>query len=151
MCVLGSKCLYFCWEMILRVQNVVWIIGWVACLIAFISVFFSSWKTIFKQSRHLSIPGLSIELFNCFLSQSWHLLIARWIDRESSCPFDSSLIPPQSIELILLWTPLDTFSITTSIKALNLDTSLDISICRDLLNFYIRVQRDSDFISLNLS
>ena len=39
---------------------------------------------------HLSIPSLSIELFNCFLSQSQHLSTARWIDRESFCPLDSS-------------------------------------------------------------
>ena len=41
--------------MILRVQNVVWILSCVACLIVFIFVFFPSWKTIFKQSRHLAI------------------------------------------------------------------------------------------------
>ena len=54
-CVFGIYVLkiFFGWEMILRVQNVVWILGCVACLIAFISMFFPSWKTIFKQSRHL--------------------------------------------------------------------------------------------------
>ena len=76
--------------MFLRGQNVVWILNWVTCLIAFIYVFFSSWKIVLKQPRHLSIPGLSIELFSCFLSQSRHLLIARWINRESFCPLDSS-------------------------------------------------------------
>ena len=40
---------------ILKVQNVVWIFGWVVCFIAFISVFFPYWKTIFKQSRYLAI------------------------------------------------------------------------------------------------
>ena len=79
--------------MILRDQNVVWVFGWVACLIAFISVFFPSWvfKAISTASRHLSIPSLSIELFSCFLSQSRHLSIARWINRETFYPVDSSL------------------------------------------------------------
>ena len=53
-------------------------------------------KNYFKATSidpwHLSRPGLSVELFNCFLLQSQHLLIARWIDRESSCPLDTSLI-----------------------------------------------------------
>ena len=79
--------------MILRDQNVVWVFGWVACLIAFIFVFFPSWvfKAISTASRHLSIPSLSIELFSCFLSQSRHLSIARWINRETFYPVDSSL------------------------------------------------------------
>ena len=50
-------------------------------------------KNCFKATstdpQHLSTPGLSIELFSCFLMQSWHLLIARWIDREISCLLDS--------------------------------------------------------------
>ena len=41
-------CIFSCWEMILGAQNVVWIFGWVTCLIAFMSVFFSSWKIVFK-------------------------------------------------------------------------------------------------------
>ena len=71
-CVLGLKCLtfFFCWEMILRVQNVVWILGWVACLIAFMSMFFSSLKNLFQAistaPQHLSTPSLSIKLFSCF-------------------------------------------------------------------------------------
>ena len=53
-CVFGIHVLKnYCWEMILKVQNVVWIFGWVACFIAFISVFFPSWKTVFKLSWHL--------------------------------------------------------------------------------------------------
>ena len=42
-----------CREMFLRIQNVIWIFGYVACLIAFISVFFPSWKIVFKKYRHL--------------------------------------------------------------------------------------------------
>ena len=53
-------------------------------------MFFSSWKTVFKQFQHLSTPSLSIELFSCFLSQSWHLSIAKLINRETFYPIDSS-------------------------------------------------------------
>ena len=83
--------------MILRDKNAVWILGCVACLIAFISVFFSYWKIVFRQSRHLLdtsqyLAYLSRFLVD-FLSQSRHLSIARWIDRESSCSLDSFLTP----------------------------------------------------------
>ena len=51
--------------MILRVYITVWILGWVACLIAFMSVHFSSRKTIFKS------------LLNSFSTAPWHLAICR--------------------------------------------------------------------------
>ena len=54
---------FSCWEMILRAWNVVWIFGWVACLIAFISVFSLLWKTVFKQSQYLLTARLSIKPF----------------------------------------------------------------------------------------
>ena len=89
--------IFFFWEMILRVQNVVWILGYVACLIAFISVFFSYWKIVFRQSRHLldtsQYLAYLLRFLVDFLSQSRHLSIARWIDRESSCPLDSFSTP----------------------------------------------------------
>ena len=83
------------------------------CLIAFISVFFPSWKIVLKQPRHLSAVGLSIELFSWFLSQSRHLSIARWIDWESFYPLDRSSTDPRSIELLFT---LDTCSIDASIE-----------------------------------
>ena len=44
-----------------------WIIGWVVCLIAFISVFFSSRKTVLeKLARHLLDTLLSVELLKPF-------------------------------------------------------------------------------------
>ena len=53
-------------------------------------------KNCFKVTstapRHLSIPNLPIELFSCFLLQSRPLSIARWINRESFYPLDSSSI-----------------------------------------------------------
>ena len=94
------------WETILRDYCVDWIIGSVVW-IAFISVFFSSWKTVLKSwldtswtpPRYLTIYRASQAFF---LSQSWHLLDIWWIDRESSCLLDSSSIPGGSIELLLL-------------------------------------------------
>ena len=80
------------------------------CVFPFLKNYF---KATSKDPRHLSIPSLSVELFCCFLSQSRHLSIARWIDRESFCPFDSSSTDPQSIELPFA---LDTCSIDASIE-----------------------------------
>ena len=100
--------------MILRGLYGVWIIGCVACLIAFMSVFFSSRKFILKawstpprhlldtwisaelpsffltRSRHLLNTWLFVELPSFFfLLQSRHLFDTWWIDWESSCLLDS--------------------------------------------------------------
>ena len=78
-------------------------------------------KNCFKATSttpwHLSIPALSIELFSYFLSQSWHLSIARSIDRESLCPLNSSTIHRAC------------FAVDTSEHLLN------SCICRNLLKF----------------
>ena len=97
---------------------------WLSCMFDCIHIcIFLFLKNCFKATstapRHLSIPGLSIELFSCFLSQSRHLLIARWINQESYCLLDSS-------------------STTTSIHraCFVMDTSehlLDSCICRNFL------------------
>ena len=80
-----------------------WIIGWVVCLIAFISVFFSSRKTVLKAGstppRYLAICRASQAFF---LTQSQHLLDTLWIDRQSCCLLDSSSTPGGSIELLFL-------------------------------------------------
>ena len=106
-CVFGIHVLKnCCWKMILKVQNVVWIFGWVACFIAFVSVFFLSWKTDFKLSRHLvetsSTPGYlsRSETFSyCNLDRS---STAGWIDRESSWTLDNFSIVGGSIKLLFL-------------------------------------------------
>ena len=95
------------WETILRDYCVDWIIGWVVCWIAFISVFFSSRKTVLKSwldtsstpPWYLAICWASQAFF---LMQSRYLLNTWWIDRESSCLFDSSLTPGGSIKLLFL-------------------------------------------------
>ena len=95
------------WETILRDYCVDWIIGWVACWIASMSVFFSSWKIVFKMwlntssipHRHLAIYWVS---YAFFLSQSRQLFDTWWIDRECSCLLNSFLTPGGSIELLFL-------------------------------------------------
>ena len=115
------------------------------------SVFFSSWKNIFKAisltTRYISTPGLSIELFNFFLSQSRQLLDSSSIHWESLYLLDSCSIAPQSIKLVLLWKPLDNCSIVVSLhafKARHLSTPLDLS---RIMKSYIFVQRNFRFTS----
>ena len=91
------------WETILRDYCVDWIIGWVAWLIAFMSVFFSSRKTGFKMWLDTSSTPCYLSSFSSlFISQSWQLLDTWWINRESSCLLDSFSTPGGSIELLLL-------------------------------------------------
>ena len=77
---------------------------WLSCMLDCIHIcVFPLLKNCFKATstdpRHLSIPGLSVELFSCFLSQSRHLLIARSIDRATFCPLDRCSIAGQSIKV----------------------------------------------------
>ena len=70
---------------------------WLSCMFDCIHIcVFLFLKNCFKVTstapRHLSIPNLPIELFSCFLLQSRPLSIARWINRESFYPLDSSSI-----------------------------------------------------------
>ena len=100
--------------MILKVQNVVWIFGWVACFIAFVSVFFLSWKTDFKLSRHLvetsSTPGYLLS-FQAFFS--YHNL-------------DSSSTPDGSIEKV-------TVSLIATARSINRATILDMVVSSSTL------------------
>ena len=85
MCVLEILVLkfFFDWETILRDFCVDWIIGWVVCWIAFISVFFTSQKTVLKSCLDTSsIP--------CYLSSFLSIFFKRNLD--------TSLIPGGSIE-----------------------------------------------------
>ena len=70
---------------------------WLSCMFDCIhTCVFLLLKNYFKVTsiapRHLSIPDLPIELFSCFLLQSRPFSIAKWIDRESFYPLDSSSI-----------------------------------------------------------
>ena len=66
---------------------VVWIFGWAACLIAFIFVFFSSWKTVFKQSRQLLDTSRQLGYLSSSLASFY-------------CNLDSSSIAPRSIKKV---------------------------------------------------
>ena len=95
------------WETILRDYCVDWIIGWVVCWFAFISVFFTSQKTVSKCCLDtFSTPSWYLAICRAsqafFLMQSWHLLDTWWIDWESSYLLDSSLTPGGSIKLLFL-------------------------------------------------
>ena len=110
MCVcFGDPCAqnFLDWKTILRDFCVDWIIGWVVCWIAFISVFFTSRKTVVKSCLDTSsTPPRYLAIYRAsqafFLTQSRHLLDTWWINRESSCLLDSSSTPGGSIELLFL-------------------------------------------------
>ena len=135
-CVLDLNAWHFsCWEMMLGAQNVVWIFGWVACLIAFISLFFSSLKNyvlaISIASRYLSTARLSIKPLELLfliaiivisIHQGFRDLvsIASWsIEEEFVCSIASRFN-----KVLLLWTPLDSYICRIFI----LDTSRYLSI-----------------------
>ena len=146
--------------MILRVYIAIWILGLVACLIAFMSVFFSSRKIVFKSlldssstpPRHLAIYRAS-KLF--FLLQSRHLLDTLSIDRESSCLLDSFSMTARSIDWASVLDIVDCSSTHASVNSHLLDTYLDryldTFICRDLLMAYIFSSCDPQLISVDLS
>ena len=81
-----------------------WLDLWLTCMLDCIHIYvFPFLKNYFKVTLtdpwHLPTPGLSMELFSWFLSQSRHLSIARWIDRESFCLLDGFSIASRSIEV----------------------------------------------------
>ena len=148
--------------MILRGLYGVWIIGCVACLIAFMSVFFSSRKTVFKSLFDTSSTPGYLSSFQAFF------LIAistpprhRWINRESSCLVDS-FSTARSIDRASVLDMLGCSS--TLARHLHLSTTifltptltacsipLDTYICRDLLMAYIISSCDPQLISIDLS
>ena len=145
--------------MILRGSYGVWIIGCVACLIAFMFVFFSSQKTVFKKlARHLAICWASKF---CFLSQFQHLLDTWWIDRESSCLLDSfsiarlinwaSVLDMVVCSLTHAWHLHLLTAIFLTPTSIDFLTSLNTFICRDLLMAYIFSSCDPQLIFVDLS
>ena len=112
------------------------------------------WKAVSTPPRHLAICRASQEFF---LTQSWHLLDALWIDRESSCLLDSSSTPGGSIDFVLESDSLllDTFSIAqlskTKSSTPTSTASLippDTSTVEIYWRVYIFLNRDSSLISL---
>ena len=93
--------------MILRTKNVAWIFVWVACLIAFIFVFFSSWNIVFKQSRQLLDTSLTSSYLSSFSTSSYHNLdsfsTTRWINRQTFWNLDSFLTASGSMSFFIIF------------------------------------------------
>ena len=140
--------------MILRGLYGVLIIGWVACWIAFMSVFFTLEKLVLKSGstppRHLSIcrasqafsyrnpdtsstPGGSIEKAPASSIASRHL-----VDRSSFCSWIWCVVPRYL---------LNTLAVDNHFLDTYFDSFLDTCICRDLLRVYIYFLRDPFLIS----
>ena len=110
-------------------------------------MFFLSWKTNFKLSRHLIDTSSTPSYLSSFQNFSYRNLnkssIARWINLVSSWTHDSFSITGGSIELLfyVFASFLDTSSTASSVEVVFLDTFLDkwldTSICRELLKLYI--------------
>ena len=146
----------------LRDYCVDWIISWVVCWTAFISVFFSSRKTVLKSwldtssipHRYLAICWAS---WAFFLTQSRHLLDTWWIDRESSYLLDSSSTLGGSIELLFLNLILCCSIPQLSTTRSSTPTSTASSILPETLavehywRVYIFLNRDSSLILQSLS
>ena len=139
------------WETILRDFCVVWIIGWVVCWIAFISVFFTSRKTVLKNwldtsstpPRYHAICRASQAFF---LTQSRHLLDTWWIDRENSCLLDTWWIDRASVlESDSLF--LDTSTVDDQILDTYLNSFLDTSAVEHYWRIYIFLLCDPSLIS----
>ena len=162
MCVFwNSLCSKFLnWETILRDFCVDWIIGWVVCWIAFISVLFTSRKTVLKS-------WLNTSLIPCYMSSFSSIFLKRNLDISSIASGSIEKAPASSIapQHLLDWSSfcfesnsllLDNFLNTLAIEDQILDTYLnrylDTFICRDLLVAYIRPLCNPNFISfLSLS
>ena len=110
------------------------------------SVFFSYWKIVFKQSRqlldtsrHLAYLSSTLAYFNRNLNS--FSIASRSIKKVSVSSIAArQLLNPSS--LFLMWTPLDSCSIAVSLhafKALHLSTPFDLS--RIMKFLYIRASR----------
>ena len=124
-----SLCLKFLnWETILRDFCVDWIIGWVVCWIAFISVLFTSRKTILKT-------WLDTSSIPCYLSSFSSIFLKHNLD--------TSLIPGRSIEkaltsLIASRHLLDQSSFCSESNSLLLNSFLDTLAIEDqILDTYL--------------
>ena len=83
------------WESKMMIASLIELHNWLySCLC------FSLLEKLFLSNLDSSLtPSLSVELLSYFLSQSRHLSIARWINQESSWPFDSFSTTSRSTEV----------------------------------------------------
>ena len=129
-------------------------------------MFFPSWKTVFKLSRHLldtsSTPGYLSSFQNFSYRNLNRSSTARWTNRESSWTLDSFLITSGSIELLFCFFAsfLDTSSTAASVDVVFLDTFLNrwldtsrhLYLLRITETLYIRLSRfGSHFLDLSRS
>ena len=137
--------------MILRGLYGVWIVGWVACWIAFMSVFFTSWKTVFKQFRQLLNTSSTLGYLSSFSSSSYCNLdsfsTTRWIDWDFFWILDSFSIVGGSIELLFLYLMVY-FSTLSSTDGL---TPFDTSSVKIYWGSIYTSSCDPTFISFDLS
>ena len=131
MCVcFGDPCTqnFLDWGTILRDFCVEWIIGWVVCWIAFISVLFTSRKTILKT-------WLDTSSIPCYLSSFSSIFLKHNLDT-SSIP--GELIEKALASSIAPWHLLDRSSFYSWICSLLLDSFLDTLAIEDqILDTYL--------------
>ena len=131
--------------MILKVQNVGWIFGWVACFIAFISVFFPSWKIFLSNldisstlARHLAIYR-ALKLFLIAISTDSRQLGGSIGKVPGPSIASRQLMDRLSFCYCVFAFFLDTFSIAAFVDVVFIDTFLDkwldTSICQELLRY----------------
>ena len=133
------------WETILRDFCVEWIIGWVVCWIAFISVFFSSRKIVLKSWLDTSsipyyLSRFSILFLNAISTPPQYLM-----DRSSFYSW---------IWFFVAWYLLDTLTIDDQFLDTYLDSFLDASAIEHYWRVYIYFHHDPSLISsisLNLT
>ena len=128
-----------------------------------VCVFHFSKNCFEKLARHLlytsSTPCCLSRFFSCFVLLSRQLLDAWWIDRESSCLFDSFSTLGGSIELLFLdlmsCSSIRQLSTTFSSIPPSIASSIPLDTCiyRALLRVYIFIssQSDSHFFDLSRS
>ena len=109
------------WETILRDFCVDWIIGWVVCWIAFISVFFTSRKTVLKS-------WLDTSSIPCYLLSFSSIFLKRNLDTSSILGGSIEKAPASSIAPRHL---LDRSSFCSKSDSLLLDSFLNTSAIED--------------------
>ena len=124
------------------------------------SVFFTSRKTVLKSWLDTSSTSCCLSrFFSCFLLLSRQLLDTWWIDRESSCLFDSFSTLGGSIELLFLdlmsCSSIPQLSTTFSSIPPSIASSIPLDTCiyRALLRVYIFISLrfDPHFFDLSRS
>ena len=135
------------WEIKMLFGSLVELHGWLHSYLYFSlleKLFFKQSLQLIDSFWHLAYLSSSLVSFNHILN-SFSIALQ---SIEKVCLLDSCLIAPWSIELVLLWTPLDSCSIAISLhafRAWHLSTPLDLS---RIMKSDIFIHRDFRFTSL---